>query len=547
MLTAAVAYLVDHHECTWCMTFFSLCICSHFFMILFCPNADCSMQFFQRKMRKLSSLPSTTFVAIAVIATATMVSTFLTIVAGEATRHLILITTTIALLLTTIALFLATVAVVFLTSILLSSAAILLSAKAFIATVMLRSFITATKVIVAVARTILAVAGATVLTLLVLSMVGGAREATAVIGAGVGRLLLAIIIVAVVGTVLSVRAALIIVVVIIMSSAMMLLFGLVVFSSGANALLLHFTLPATVGSLVTTLTTLLVTTALSRTNFSALLVAITRVALLIVAVVLGPVATARILSSFVLGLCRVLLTVRPRRWTLSSLNVALRVGPILVVTRLLIGLSLTLGLEGAAQKATANATDKATEKATKSTTTNCLTNKVSSLLLKGAGRAAAGTTVITRAIVLLITTDEIADAFHDCCVSSGRWSVVVLLLLEERLTTAMATIFSFVVLPMLNTVPAELATEFITLMLRLLLPPLLNNAEHDMTSVSGTVVANLTQCRVVEDTVDNTIESSSDIDVLVIPALDNLRNNPFEDSTSDLSSGLIQDVGEVVL
>lgn len=492
------------------------------------------------------SLPSTTFVAIAVITTTTMVSTFLAIITREATRHLILVTTTVALFLTTIALFLTAITVGFLTSVLLSSAAILLSAKAFIA-----SFVAATEVIVAVSRTILAVAGAVILTLLVLSMVGGAREASAVVGAGVRwlLLLLALIVVAMVGAVLSVRAALVVIVVVIMSSAMVLFFGLIVFSSSANTLLLYFTLPATVGTLVTTLTTLLVATALSRTNLGALLVAITRVALLIEAIILGLVTTAGILSSLVLGLCSMLLTVRSRRRALSGLHVALGVRSILVVARLLVGLSLSLGLEGAAQEATANTTDKTTEEAAKSTTTNRLTNKVSSLLLKSAGRAAAGTTIVARAAVLLVTTDKVADALHNRCVSSSSRSIVVVLLLEKWFAAAMSRILDalFMIIAMLDTVSTELATKVIPLTLRLLLPPLLNNAEHDMTSVSGTVVANLTQGRMVEDTVDYTIESSGDIDVLVVPALDNLGNNPFQNSASNLSSRLIEDVREVIL
>lgn len=85
---------------------------------------------------------------------------------------------------------------------------------------------------------------------------------------------------------------------------------------------------------------------------------------------------------------------------------------------MLVGLGLALGLEGAAQEATPNATNETTDKAAESTTTNCLANKVSSLLLKGTGRAAAGTTVVARAVVLLITTDKIANAAHNsvmCC------------------------------------------------------------------------------------------------------------------------------------
>ena len=118
----------------------------------------------------------------------------------------------------------------------------------------------------------------------------------------------------------------------------------------------------------------------------------------------------------------------------------------------------------------------------------------------------------------------------------------MLLLLEEGLATAMSSVFTFVIESCLNTTSAELATESITIVFRLLLPPLLNNTEHDMTSVRGAVIANLTQGRVVEDTVDDTIESSGDINVLVVPALDNLGNNPFEDSASDLASRLVEDV-----
>ncbi|KAG9967014.1 hypothetical protein KCU61_g36, partial [Aureobasidium melanogenum] len=225
------------------------------------------------------------------------------------------------------------------------------------------------------------------------------------------------------------RVALIIII-IVMSSAMVLFLGLVVLSSSANALLLHFTIPATI----------------RPANFSALLVAISR---------------------------------DTEGWALASLHT------------------------------TSNAANKTTEDRAKSTTTDSLADEVSGLLLEATGRTAARTAIATRGVMMLATTDKVVDAFHDSCMSCCSGSVVVLLLLEERLATTISS-----------------------------------RSRSDFSCHHCSITPNM---MVVEDTIDNTIESPGNVDVLVVPTLDNLRNDPLEHSTSNLSGRLVENVGEMIL
>ena len=51
----------------------------------------------------------------------------------------------------------------------------------------------------------------------------------------------------------------------------------------------------------------------------------------------------------------------------------------------------------------------------------------------------------------------------------------------------------------------------------------------------------------MEDTVNNAVEGSLNVNAFVIPGLDELRHDPFDSSTCDLAGRLIEDVGEMVL
>ena len=104
-----------------------------------------------------------------------------------------------------------------------------------------------------------------------------------------------------------------------------------------------------------------------------------------------------------------------------------------------------------------------------------------------------------------------------------------------------------VVLEVLNAVSAEVASQGFALTLVLVAPPLLDLAEHQATSITGTIIAVLAKSRVVKDTSDDAVHSAGDVGVLIIPALHDLGDNPLQHSAGDLAGGLVEDVGEVIL
>ena len=105
----------------------------------------------------------------------------------------------------------------------------------------------------------------------------------------------------------------------------------------------------------------------------------------------------------------------------------------------------------------------------------------------------------------------------------------------------------FVVLAILDTLSAQLATQVIAGALTLALPPALDNTEHLLTCVTSSIFATITQGRMVEDTVDDTVDGALGISTLVIPAFDDLWHGPLDDLRSDLASWLVQNIAEVVL
>ena len=100
----------------------------------------------------------------------------------------------------------------------------------------------------------------------------------------------------------------------------------------------------------------------------------------------------------------------------------------------------------------------------------------------------------------------------------------------------------FMILAVHNTIAGELSTEFILLLLILGSPPLLDNTEHETATINSTVLAHVALSWVVENAVDDSIDSALRIDTLVVPAGDELGDDPFEDLGGDLSGWFVEDL-----
>ena len=87
----------------------------------------------------------------------------------------------------------------------------------------------------------------------------------------------------------------------------------------------------------------------------------------------------------------------------------------------------------------------------------------------------------------------------------------------------------FVILAIHDTVAAQLATHLLLLVLRLGAPPALDDAKHEVSAVRGTIVTEVTLSGVMEHAVDDSVDGSVRVNTLVVPALDQLWDDPFED------------------
>lgn len=102
------------------------------------------------------------------------------------------------------------------------------------------------------------------------------------------------------------------------------------------------------------------------------------------------------------------------------------------------------------------------------------------------------------------------------------------------------------VLEVLDAISAERAAQAVTLAVTHIIPPLLDLTEHESASITSAIIAVLAKSWVVKNTIDNAIECAGNVDVIIVPALHDLRDNPLQDSTGDLTSRLIEYVGKMI-
>jgi hypothetical protein len=154
---------------------------------------------------------------------------------------------------------------------------------------------------------------------------------------------------------------------------------------------------------------------------------------------------------------------------------------------------------------------------------------------------------------LLALASESPNEVLHCIDACGDWIVAsALLRMQIRhaqwFTTAVTVILDalLVITSFLDATSGELVTKFVLFASVLAAPPLLDNAKHGVTTVSDTILPHIALGGVVENAMDDAVVDAADIDVFVIPCLDNLGDYPLHSCLRDFSSGFIEDVGEVV-
>ena len=132
---------------------------------------------------------------------------------------------------------------------------------------------------------------------------------------------------------------------------------------------------------------------------------------------------------------------------------------------------------------------------------------------------------------------------------TARTGLALLVGQGYRLSTTMSSIMNsfFMVLAMQDTFARQLFTKRATLAITLFAPPFLHCSKHHSTHVTRTISAIVTQCRVVENTSYYSIQSSCDVDILVIPAFHDLRDGPLDDLRGYAPCWLIEDIRKMVL
>jgi hypothetical protein len=97
-----------------------------------------------------------------------------------------------------------------------------------------------------------------------------------------------------------------------------------------------------------------------------------------------------------------------------------------------------------------------------------------------------------------------------------------------------------------NTFAAEFVTQIGTLSFALLAPPALHDMEHLLPSVASTVFSLFTKRRVVEDSMNDAVDSAINVRTLVVPALHDLWNYPLQNLAGNFARWLIQQVGKMI-
>jgi hypothetical protein len=84
-----------------------------------------------------------------------------------------------------------------------------------------------------------------------------------------------------------------------------------------------------------------------------------------------------------------------------------------------------------------------------------------------------------------------------------------------------------VITALLDAVAAELVAQIVLRTLRKFMPPLLYAAEHDSAALGSTIITITMESGMMENTIDDPVDSTLGVSAFVIPALDDLRDDPL--------------------
>lgn len=105
----------------------------------------------------------------------------------------------------------------------------------------------------------------------------------------------------------------------------------------------------------------------------------------------------------------------------------------------------------------------------------------------------------------------------------------------------------FVVLTFEDTLTRQLPTERVPFDVTLAAPPVFDGSKHDAPDIGGAISSVFTVRGMMKDTTDDSVQSSPNVNILVIPALHQLWDRPLDNLGSYPTRRFIKDVREVVL
>jgi hypothetical protein len=303
------------------------------------------------------------------------------------------------------------------------------------------------------------------------------------------------------------------------SGKYVLLLLVVVFSLAVEALARLFNAGLAAALVASLLTALVAARAAIAGRLNALVVAVRSTAcVLLTTRVLLAASAIRILGLLVGGFSVALSVVAGALLVVAGLRVRLGVRAIVTVLLFLLALLLIFS-KCTPKKRPTDATDKASNKTTKSATADGLTGELSGLIADFLGSGIAS---------LLVTKREVAG--HTNRLAASVAGVLGTILVVQALLDAFA---------------AKLPDE-LTLTIPLAFPPLPDSVEHDVAALLYAAVLVPKLRGMMEDSLDNDVDGLLRVG-LAVPASNDLRDCPLEDLGRNPSSGLVQQIAEVIL
>lgn len=118
-------------------------------------------------------------------------------------------------------------------------------------------------------------------------------------------------------------------------------------------------------------------------------------------------------------------------------------------------------------------------------------------------------------------------------------------LTNTAMTVACVMHTFLMVLATLNSFTRKLSTVVISDIVALLLPPVSDDLEQLATSIADAVVAHLALGGMMHNAIDDTVQETVNISVIIIDGIHQLRNNPVDHLGRSSTSDFVQDLGNI--